>query len=133
MGSGMGSSGGGSSNGSLGSSSSDDGNEALAAELEQWINICMHVFTGLFSYLNLCTMPWRLSIAIHHWSSHRSSACGLDFYGRKTDALWFFTPPCARSVICTLLLLALGFHYATQVRRRRLTPTLCSAPADSVL
>ena len=75
----------------------------------------MHVFTGLFSYLNLLTMPWRFSIAIHHWSGKRSSKPGHDFYGRPTDALWFYCPSRARTTICALLLASLFFHYATQV------------------
>ena len=89
-----------------GEGTSEDAQAALKkiAEVEVWINICMQVFTGLFSYLNLLTMPWRLSIAIHHWHPHRSSKPGHDFYGRDTDALWFHTPPRGRSAICALLL-----------------------------
>lgn len=102
-----------------GEGTSEDAQAALKkiAEVEVWINICMQVFTGLFSYLNLLTMPWRLSIAIHHWHPHRSSKPGHDFYGRDTDALWFHTPPRGRSAICALLLLSLLFHYATQACR----------------
>ena len=84
-------------------------------QAESWINVCLQVMTGLFSYLNLLTCPWRVAIAVHHWDGRRSSAPGLDFYGRPTDALFFWTPSGARSAICALLLLSVGFHFATQV------------------
>ena len=47
-------------------------------QLEIWANICVQVLTGLFTYFNILTLPWRLSI-LYHMCSRRSDAPGRDF------------------------------------------------------
>ena len=61
------------------------------ADLELWANLCIQVLTALFSYVHIVAFPWRLSIA-WHMVDRRSSAPGRDFYGRKTEAIWFHIP-----------------------------------------
>ena len=82
--------------------------------LKIWFNIAVKVMTGLFSYLNGISVPWRLSIAHHLFCSRRSCAPGRDFYGRPTEALWFLLPIKRRRLIAVLLLIAVLFHYANQ-------------------
>jgi hypothetical protein len=82
--------------------------------LKMWFNIAVKVMTGLFSYLNGISTPWRVSIAYHLFCSRRSCAPGRDFYGRPTEALWFLLPVRRRRLIAVLLLVAVFFHYANQ-------------------
>jgi hypothetical protein len=85
-------------------------------ELMFWCNVCFQVCTGLFSYLNGISIPWRSSILIHHISG-RDSSPGRDFYGRPTEAIWFHIPERPRSWIAIFLCLSVFFHFATQVTR----------------
>ena len=85
-------------------------------QLEYWANVCVHVLTGLFSYFNTLTLPWRLSI-LYHLCSRRSDAPGRDFYGRSTEAIWFQIPRRARAYITFFLLASTVSHFATQTSR----------------
>ena len=84
--------------------------------LEMWANICVQVLTGLFSYFNIITLPWRLSI-LYHTCGNRSDAPGRDFYGRPTEAIWFHISPRVRGWITFLLLSSTTSHFATQSSR----------------
>ena len=90
-------------------------------ELHFWANICFHWTTGLGTYLNTITLPWRLSIALHLWGggccSGRSSEPGQDFYGRATEALWFHIPRRPRGVVTFCLLASTFCHYTMQTFR----------------
>ncbi len=83
-------------------------------ELNMLSNMCIQALTGLFSYLNLITLPWRVSIGVHQWLTKRSCAPGMDFYGRPTEAIWFHIAKPRRAKIVALLLLSTAFHFATQ-------------------
>ena len=74
------------------------------------------MITGLFSYVHLVAMPWRLSIA-WHLLDRRSSAPGRDFYGRRTEAIWFHIPTRPRVMIISLLWASTVMHFATQACR----------------
>jgi len=54
--------------------------------------ICVKFFTGFFGYLQICPLVWRLSILAHAFGGGRSSEDGLDFYGRRTNVIWFHIP-----------------------------------------
>ena len=90
-------------------------------DLHFWANICFHWTTGLGTYLNTVTLPWRLSIGLHLWGgglcSGRSSEAGQDFYGRPTEAIWFHIPRRPRGVVTSCLLASTFFHYTMQVFR----------------
>ena len=85
--------------------------------------LCIKGFTFIFSYINLLTVPWRLSIAIEAFlgrpcapRSHRQALPdGTDFYGRPCSALWFHLPRRQRRRIAALLNLSWIAHYASQV------------------
>jgi len=85
-------------------------------QLEMWSNLCVQVLTALFSYFNLLTLPWRLSI-LFHACGPRSDAPGRDFYGRPTEAIWFHIPRRTRCLIICLLLSSTASHFATQSSR----------------
>ena len=85
-------------------------------ELMYWANVCFHICTGLFSYLNGISIPWRVSIFLHH-CSRRSDAPGCDFYGRDTEAIWFHIPSRWRATIAFFLCASVFFHFATQITR----------------
>lgn len=100
--------------------------EAAAAEwnaiglndeaLEWWANACVQILTMLFSYFNILTLPWRLSI-LWHMCGKRSDAPGRDFYGRPTDAIWFHIPNRPRAVIVICLITSTISHFSTQTSR----------------
>jgi hypothetical protein len=83
-------------------------------ENQRWFNLSIKWFTGCFSYINFLPIPWRLAIFHHVWLSHRSKETGVDFYGRRTETLWFQLPVRDRRVISVLLNLAYILHYASQ-------------------
>ena len=86
--------------------------------LKYWINICIQVLTGLFSYQNGMTVPWRLAIGFHAAGiGHGPWKNGTDFYGRSTDAIWFHIERKPRVRITALLLAALVMHFSTQTCR----------------
>ena len=84
--------------------------------LEWWANVCVQILTGLFTYFNILTLPWRLSI-LWHMVGKRSDAPGRDFYGRPTDAIWFHIPRKPRAVIILSLIASTTSHMATQASR----------------
>ena len=86
-------------------------------EMKVWINICIQILTGLFSYLNGIAIPWRVSILVHQTCSKRASTPGCDFYGRPTEAPFFHIPVGARRKIIGLLLGSNSLHYASQGMR----------------
>lgn len=69
-------------------------------------NASIQVLNFLFTYGAVVTFPWRLANAVHLWVADetRPFACGHDFYGRPTKALWFHIPWAPRSRIVLLLL-----------------------------
>ena len=83
-------------------------------ENQRLFNLSIKWFTGCFSYINFLPIPWRLAIFHHVWLSHRSTETGVDFYGRRTETLWFQLPVRDRRVISVLLNLAYILHYASQ-------------------
>ena len=83
-------------------------------ESQRLFNLSIKWFTGCFSYINFLPIPWRLAIFHHVWLSHRSKETGLDFYGRRTETLWFQLPVRDRRVISVLLNLAYILHYVSQ-------------------
>jgi hypothetical protein len=84
--------------------------------LEWWANVCVQILTGLFTYFNVLTLPWRLSI-LNHMLGSRSDAPGRDFYGRPTEAIWFHIPRRPRVVIISSLIASTLAHAATQTSR----------------
>ena len=86
------------------------------ARLEMWANLCVQVLTALFTYFNILTLPWRVSI-LYHLCGRRSDAPGRDFYGRPTEAIWFSIPRRDRAAITYLLLASTVSHIATQASR----------------
>jgi hypothetical protein len=87
-----------------------------STEQEWWVTI-NQCLTALFSYLNLITLPWRLSCAVHLNCSSRNCQSGFDFFGRPTEAPFFHIPVRARRNIIWLLLSSNGLHYASQAMR----------------
>ena len=92
--------------------------------LEWWANVCVQILTGLFTYFNVLTLPWRLSI-LNHMLGSRSDAPGRDFYGRPTEAIWFHIPRKPRAVIISSLIASTLAHTATQ--RQLLRPPSVAA------
>lgn len=89
-------------------------------DLQYWSNWSFQYFTGLFSYLNGLTIPWRLSIVCHLLNlfpsqKKQSFSVGTDFYGRPTDAIWFHIPHKPRIMIASLLLTSAVTHFISQV------------------
>ena len=51
------------------------------------------MLSGLFTYVATISLPWRLANAVHLYSSRSAEpSAGFDFYGRKTDNIWFNVP-----------------------------------------
>jgi len=86
-------------------------------EANYWTNVCIHVFTAIFSYINSLAIPWRVSIAHHLWQTRRDNSPGRDFYGRKTDAQWFHLSVRDRKIIAIGLNLGWVLHWIQQVAR----------------
>ena len=80
-------------------------------------NLAFQGLTGLFSYIFIFTLPWRVGNLVHLLSSHRSSAAGLDLYGRPTNGIWFHIPEKQRLRVVWMLVGNAGFQYATQITR----------------
>lgn len=80
-------------------------------------NVAIQILTALFSYSAILTFTWRIANAHHLWLSSRSSAPGCDFYGRKTEAIWFHISRNRRSVIVVMHLLNTFGQVYTQVSR----------------
>jgi len=68
-------------------------------DAQLYFAICVKFFTGFFGYMQICPLVWRLSILAHAFGRARSSADGLDFYGRRTDIIWFHIPRRKRAQI----------------------------------
>ena len=84
-------------------------------EIQWWANACIQILTGLFSYLNTLTLPWRLSILLHlSPCAGRSCATGEDFYGRPCEAIWFHIPPAPRRRVTFCLVASTTCHFATR-------------------
>ena len=69
-----------------------------------WENASIQVLTVCMVYPAIISFPYRAANAVHLWASHRSSAPGLDFYGRPTEVIWFHVSRGHRSAITVLLL-----------------------------
>ena len=96
-----------------------------APEDEQWWWITTNqVLTGLFSYLNAITLPWRLSCAVHLSCSSRVPrgvpAVGLGFYGRPTEEMFFHILRAGARLIIVLLPASNVLHFLSQARPREL-------------
>lgn len=78
-----------------------------------WFNRSIKAFTVLFSYINFLPIPWRVAIFNHVWLSRRPSGAGVDFYGRRTDQLWFNLPRSTRRYVAVLLNVAWVSHFAS--------------------
>lgn len=50
-----------------------------------WQNASIQVLTVCMAYAAVVSLPYRAANAVHLWLSHRSSATGLDFYGRSAE------------------------------------------------
>ena len=92
-------------------------NYGKSEEANMWANISIQVLTALFSYITLFTLPWRVGNAVHLWCSRRSSAAGLDFYGRPTKGIWFHIHPRHRKIVVVLLNMNWVMQYSTQATR----------------
>jgi len=90
--------------------------------LSQWLfNVCIKVIVISITYVNTLPLAWRMAIMVDAWAEvveavtginvdKRESGIGLDFYARKTDAMWFHIPMGKRAYIATLLVLAIIFQ-----------------------
>jgi len=84
---------------------------------QTWINISVHIEIGLFTYFNLATVPWRWANMVHLWFPRRPNDVGLDFYGRPSDAIWFYIAHKERRRIVAFMLLSVAFHLVLQGAR----------------
>ncbi len=92
---------------------------------QMWFMNCIKAFTIIFTYTNTLAIPWRMAIALNlffdNCGSHRDvdrsgkDVAGVDFYGRKTEAMWFHIPQKNRKWIAVFLNLAWIFHYFSLV------------------
>jgi len=101
------------------------GTEEYVAEFcnlsQRLFNICIKVIVFVITYVNCLPIAWRLAIMIDAWAEvveavtgidvdYRESGVGLDFYGRKTEAMWFHIPSAKRAIIASLLVFAIIFQ-----------------------
>ncbi|KAL1510819.1 hypothetical protein AB1Y20_007103 [Prymnesium parvum] len=80
-----------------------------------YFNAVLQVLTGLFTYVTLLTLPWRLSNGHHLWLSSRSHEVGCDFYGRKSEGMWWNISVEARKKIVAYALLNSLFTLLNQL------------------
>jgi len=101
-----------------------EGMHGACTEGQKWFNICIKVFTIVFSYINLLPVPWRIAILVDALSPMRRAwggvkapddAVGVDFYGRPTEAMWFHLPIAARRNIAICLNIGWVAHYISLV------------------
>mmetsp|Transcript_8109 Transcript_8109/g.21196 ORF Transcript_8109/g.21196 Transcript_8109/m.21196 type:complete len:580 (+) Transcript_8109:72-1811(+) len=99
-----------------------EGMHGSCTEGQKWFNICIKVFTIIFSYINLLPVPWRIAILVdaispkhREWDGVKApdDAVGVDFYGRQTEAMWFHLPIAARRNIAICLNIGWVAHYAS--------------------
>jgi hypothetical protein len=83
-------------------------------EQRAWV-VINTVLCSLFTWQNLLTFPWRVSLLVHVLPCNpRSADPGLDFYGRPTDAMFFSIGTKHRAAITTLLVLASLLQFVQQ-------------------
>jgi hypothetical protein len=80
-----------------------------------WLNWSIQVLCGLFSYPSIIEIPWRFANLVHLCSAN--SGEGLDFYGKKTDKIWFHLSTGSRLFITVLLILNMAFQWVNQWSR----------------
>ena len=86
---------------------------AQFCNLNQYVfNINIKIIVIILTYINFLPIPWRLAILVDAWGDliYPDLMPGLDFYGRKTEALWFHIPRGDRARISLLLNTAWFFH-----------------------
>ena len=86
---------------------------AQFCNLNQYVfNINIKIIVIILTYINFLPIPWRLAILVDACGDliYPDLMPGLDFYGRKTEALWFHIPRGDRARISLLLNTAWFFH-----------------------
>lgn len=74
-----------------------------------WYNFSIQVLNVCFTYGALVSLPWRLANFYHLFAQRRrSNQDFLDFYGDRTENIWFHIPSRHRKAI-TLVLLCNNF------------------------
>jgi hypothetical protein len=81
------------------------------------MNRSIQVLCGLFTYPSVTTMPWRLSNLLHLMGSR--CGVGLDFYGRRTEEVWFGVPVKTRLMVTAMLVLNAVMQWVNQWARFR--------------
>jgi hypothetical protein len=76
---------------------------------QYWFNVCIKYFSFYFTFVNALPLPWTFSIFFNAYSprSLARGKLGVDFYGRRTESLWFHLPIKARTTVANLTLFAL--------------------------
>jgi len=76
---------------------------------QRWFNICVKYFSFYFGIVNALPLPWTISIFANNYFPRRQARgkVGVDFYGKRTESLWFHLPCSTRQRIATTNLIAL--------------------------
>ena len=85
-----------------------------------WASASIHLLCGIFTYISIVSMPWRVSNFLH--SSRlscpfRSNDTGRDLKGLPSDDIWFHIPAKKRTHITLVLLFNCIFQFVQQAMR----------------
>ena len=74
-----------------------------------WFNVCVKYFSFYFCFVNALPLPWTISIWMHvHYPRKKAKGkTGVDFYGVRTESIWFHLPVQTRRRVAWLNLIAL--------------------------